>query len=136
MTCHIVPEQLLTPIGQPSWPYFHDSPTPWHLLLSPLWSSSDPQAWEPKLRLSLICSAVGCRHLESTNSFKLRSVGPSHHLVYVRIPSSPGTNQGQYLVLQYTAAEQTSTLAFLVVSARSLFLLVMDQLTISLSLPS
>lgn len=71
--------KCFTPIGQPSWPCTHDSPTPWHLLLpSPLSSllvvsASDPQPSEPKPHLPLFCPSKSCRHLYSTNGFTPRS---------------------------------------------------------------
>jgi hypothetical protein len=76
----------------------------------PRFPASDHKPQELKPNLPLFCPALGWSHLYSTNSFKLRSKVTEHHLVYVRMSSSlrqPGF-RGQYLVLQYTAADQTS----------------------------
>ena len=54
-------------------------------LLSLCGPASDPKPGGSKPCLSLFCPAIGCRHLYSTNSFKLRSKFTYHILVYMRI---------------------------------------------------
>lgn len=62
---------LLTQIGQPSRPCFHDSLNPQQLLLHshslfPSWFSSDPpRLGKPKTHVCLFCTTIGYQHLYS-----------------------------------------------------------------------
>lgn len=72
-------------------------------LLSPRGLSPDPKPQEQKPHLPLLCPAIGCRHLYSTNSFILRSRVTYHHLEFVRISSflrQPDLG-GEYLTIHY-----------------------------------
>jgi hypothetical protein len=100
-----------TPIGWPLWPHFYNPPTLKCLLPSPLGLCLRPQPQELKSCLPLFCSATGCRHLYSTNSFKLRSkvcttkAGVCENSLVLR-----QLDLGiQNLALQYIATDQTST---------------------------
>lgn len=88
---------------------FYDSPIPGvfslHLLSLLLWSSHRPQAREPKPHLPPFRPAIGCGHLYSTNSFKLRSKVTQPRLVSVRISSSLG-NQTWGPVFSITNTQQ------------------------------
>lgn len=57
-------------------------------LLSPC---GPPQTHSPGIETpatSLFCPTIGCRHLYSSNRFKLKSKVTQHHLVYVKISLS------------------------------------------------
>lgn len=74
---------LAAPIDQPSWPCFHDSPTPWHVLLPPpslsfpRGPSQTPSLGTKTLPTSLLPSS-NCRHLYSPTGDNLGGGGQGY----------------------------------------------------------
>ena len=87
---------LLTPVGQPTWALFYDSPNPWRLpspstfFPSRGYSLMPGKSWSSKPCLCLFCQGIGCQHLYSPIKNHLGSRSHSVIWDYMQTLSSVG----------------------------------------------